>query len=559
MRLLRLEIAGSYKGLRDQSFDFSGSSDGILTFVGPNGSGKSQLLELIAEVFGYLERLKRSDFRVRKDLPFSITVEYRISPQLDPQGVKTYRIGTDTSGEVNCLFFSDNEWLPCELAEIELPQHIVGYASGLNENLQRSFLKNAVQYFDVMSARAARRKRLAGELNETQVAECELYYLRRYPGIFELDVPERLWEEEWEDGIYDGVMPSLTEKDTTIPSSIFLDYDCNALLMASLVILPKNQLDDLFPEIEYRYPEDICIQYDLRQVPIEEDAIRDIQQLVRTVGADAVEGISDKTSNEQYDLYELDYLAGIIHIDLAREGLREQLRERYYDLPIRFFEKLYKLQLLGVSSWSGGDKKKLRRDDFFETVKKPLKGKLPLAVTKLSLSNGVDVIDFDDLSDGEAQLVQVLSAARIFGHENTLFIFDEPETHLNPSWRSQFHRNLSNALTSPRADARRSQVMLSTHSPFLVSSLKKENVYRFQSADGVVAMWPVESETYGASFDVLIKEYFGLRSLISQTAVEDILSKLNDENLSNADRRTWIEENTGDSSEKAYLLRRLAE
>ncbi|MCF6282575.1 MAG: hypothetical protein L3J28_10295 [Candidatus Polarisedimenticolaceae bacterium] len=29
--------------------------------------------------------------------------------------------------------------------------HVVGYASGLNENLQRSFLKNAVQYFDVMS------------------------------------------------------------------------------------------------------------------------------------------------------------------------------------------------------------------------------------------------------------------------------------------------------------------------------------------------------------------------------------------------------------------------
>ncbi len=180
--------------------------------------------------------------------------------------------------------------------------------------------------------------------------------------------------------------------------------------------------------------------------------------------------------------------------------------------------------------------------------------KLPLAVTKLSLSNGVDVIDFDDMSDGEAQLVQVLSAARIFGHENTLFIFDEPETHLNPSWRTQFHKNLTKALAAPEENSHRTQIMLSTHSPFLVSSLKKENVYRFERTDNVVEMWPVESETYGASFDVLIKEYFGLRSLISQTAVEDILEKLNDENLSNADRIAWIKENIGDSSEKPGLL-----
>ncbi|MEW8332595.1 MAG: AAA family ATPase, partial [Candidatus Thiodiazotropha sp.] len=453
-------------------------------------------------------------------------------------------------GGVDCQDLSGVEWSCCQLYEIDLPPHIVGYASGLNENLQRSFLKNAVQYFDVMSVRAARRRRLSGELDEEGMDEVNQYYPNRYPGLFDLNVSPQ------ED---DSISVFLREKDTNIPSSIFLDYDCDALLMASLAILPRDQLDGLFHDIDYRYPEYICIQYDLRQVPVEEDAIRDIQQLVRVVGVDSVEGISDKTSNEQYDLYELDYLAGIIHIDLTRDGLREMLGEHYYGLPIRLFEKLYKLQLLGVSLWNGADKKNLRSDDFFETVKKPLKGKLPLAVTKLSLSNAIDTIDFDDLSDGEAQLVQVLSAAMIFGHDNTLFILDEPETHLNPQWRTQFHNNLIGALAAPGADERRTQVMLSTHSPFLISSLKKENVYRFERTDNVVAMWPVESETYGASFDVLIKEYFGLKSLISQTAVDEILEKLNDNNLSKAERRDWIEENIGDSSEKAYLLRRLAE
>ena len=561
MKLLRLTLEGRYKGLNDQVFDFSHSSDNIITFIGLNGSGKSQLLELIAEVFGYLERSFRPEFKTRKKLPFSVAVDYQLhsSTELELNVLVTYRVTINTNGTIECYTCFDNDWHVLPSDELVLPEHIVGYASGLNENLQRSFLKNAVQYFDVMSVRSARRKRLAGQLDETQIADAELSYLRRYPGIFELDVPENLVEEGMGGNPFDGVLPSLSEKDTDIPSSIFLDYDCSALLMASLAILPRDHLDILFPEIDFRYPKYICIHYDLRRVPVEEDAIRDIQHLVRVVGAESVEGVGNRSSDEQYNLYELDYLAGDIHIDLTRNGLREQLGELYYYLPIRLFEKLYKLQLLGVSRWNGADKRNLRSDDFFETVKKPLKGKLPLAVTNLKLSNGVDDIDFDDLSDGEAQLVQVLSAARIFSHDNTLFILDEPETHLNPLWRTQFHKNLTTALAAPGADTRRTQVMLSTHSPYLISSLKKENVYRFERTDNVVAMWPVESETYGASFDILIKEFFGLKSLISQTAVDAIKKQLNNQQLNNEQRREWIENNIGDSMEKAYLLRKLQE
>ena len=554
LKLLRLEIAGSYKGLKDQSFDFSRSSDNIITFVGLNGSGKSQLLELIAEVFGYLERARRPDFRIRSPLPFAVLLEYQICPLLDVDECETYRLSMDQAGNIDCHYLVDNAWKESALNDVDLPQHVIGYASGLNENLQRSFLKNAVQYFDVMSARSARRKRLTGKLNEEQVAELELYYLRRYPGIFSLNQPPDMDEAEWEGDPMDGTLPSLLEKDTEIPASIFLDYDCNALLMASLAILSNERMDKLFPEIAFRYMRHICVQYDFRGVPVEEDAIRDITQLVAVVGVDAVEGISDRSSDEDYDLYELDYLAGVIHIDLTRDGLRDRLSERYYGLPIRLFEKLYKIQLLGVKYWSGIDKKHLRNDDFFGTVKKPLKGKLPLAITELKLSNGVDVIDFDDLSDGEAQLVQVVSAAHIFNPDNTLFIFDEPETHLNPSWRTHFHKNLNNAAGS---DNKRLQFLLSTHSPFLISSLRKENVYRFERNEDAVVMWPVESESYGASFDSLIKEFFGLKSLISQTAVEDIRRHLQDERLNNDQRKKWIEENIGDSTEKAYLLRRL--
>ena len=94
----------------------------------------------------------------------------------------------------------------------------------------------------------------------------------------------------------------------------------------------------------------------------------------------------------------------------------------------------------------------------------------------------------------------------------------------------------------------------------MISSLKKENVCVFKrEEDGSVGMEPAHSQTYGCSFDVLIKNYYGLRSLISQSVIENVKQHLpahmNPESVAEAKR--WIESNLGDSMEKAYLLRKL--
>jgi ABC-type multidrug transport system ATPase subunit len=226
----------------------------------------------------------------------------------------------------------------------------------------------------------------------------------------------------------------------------------------------------------------------------------------------------------------------------------------FFDGPIRFFEKLYKIQLLGAGAWQSQDKRNLRDDSFFGNVKKPLKTKLPLSVTELKLqSEAGELIDFDDLSDGEAQLIQTLGVASLFG-DDSLFLFDEPETHLNPVWRTNFHKHLKTAMVN--ADS--SQAFVTTHSPFLISSLKKEDVYLVERNDNhVTSMTSVPHETYGASFEVLIKQHFALKSMISQTAVTEVLEKLKDPQLSESQRREWIDQNLGDSMEKAYLLRKL--
>jgi len=549
MKLLRLTLEGRYKELKDQTFDFSSCSGNIIALLGLNGSGKSQLLELIAETFAYLERVARREFRTRMPLGYGVILLYEIKPVIDEEESSTFRITIGKKGAVSSEIFVDGSWdSRSPMAADILPKYIIGYASGLNENLQRGFLKNAVQYFDVMSIRSRRRERLSEEINEKELWRINHYYKARHPGIF--DAPNSDIDEE-------EVLHSLIERDTPAPMCIFLDYDCNALLMASLSLLKPEQLDELFPDIPFRYPKSFTIRYDLRKVPFEEDNIRDVKQLIQVAGEGALEGVSKRTSDDVFDMYELDYLTGQIKLDLSSPEVVERISSTYYNGPLQFFEKLYKIQLLGARQWQPEIKQVLREDSYFGNVKKPLKSRLPLAVTELKLSNGHETADFDDLSDGELQMIQILGATHIFSQASALFLYDEPETHLNPSWRTQFHNYLSKSVVQHVNESPTVQLLVSTHSPFLVSALSQENVFKFEKHEHQMQMLPASSKTYGASFEVLVKEFYGLKTLISQTTIDEILGKLHAKEQTSAEKASWIEKNLGDSVEKAYLIRKL--
>lgn len=130
------------------------------------------------------------------------------------------------------------------------------------------------------------------------------------------------------------------------------------------------------------------LRYDLRNFPIEEDNIRDIRQLIGTLGQGSLVALSPKVPDSIYDRYELDFLKAQIVIDFSNAEVVSRLRDTY-DEPIRLFWKLYKLQLLGTKQWTAEAKRSLMKDDFQGHVKKPLKGKLPLSVTDLHMSDGV--------------------------------------------------------------------------------------------------------------------------------------------------------------------------
>lgn len=591
MRLLSLKLDGRYKGLKNQYFDFHCTQGNIVALIGLNGSGKSQLLELIAEAFAFLERTQRSDFKVKTPLGFGFELTYQLggttdhsagspgmefgSPLAVAGGISQprFKVTLDqASKEPSAFVWLADTWNEIRIEELELP-YIVGYSSGQNENLQRSFMKNAVQYFDNMRIRLNRRKELNAQLNDAQISDINKRYLKRAPHLFEpedsyfesryltTESGEQLTTEAGEPLEVESYLLDLREYPTALSKCVYLDYDCAGLALSSLALLPTDDIDTILSEITFKYPKELVLHYDLRGDMAGRDEVRDIQLLARIVGEDNIKGLSQRTTDVQYEVFEMNYLSGLITLNLDDPDIKEQLNDASYGEPAAFFRRLYKLQQLGVKSWLGVTRQKLRRDNFDGTVKKPLKTKLPLSVERLVLADGSGrEVCLDDLSDGEAQLIEVLATARIFSPERTLFLFDEPETHLNPSWRTYFHSHLSKAMGLSDNGEAQAQVFLSTHSPFMVSSLKKEDVLFFERDDeGLIKMEPVGSQTYGASFEVLIKNHFGLRSLISQTVVEAVKEYLpkDERPESLAAAREWIEKNLGDSMEKAYLLRKL--
>lgn len=555
MRLLSIELFGQYKGLKDQAFDFSMAKGDVAVLIGANGSGKSQVMELIAEAFAFLERRQRQDFRVRAPLGYDFRVTYEMGSSRY-EGLRRFvvdtryglRIAVHQLGEQphdGATQPAQETWSEItangSLEELALPR-VIGYASGMSENLQRAFMRNALQYFDVIRVRANLKKELAQpKVDEKATLAINERYLRRNPGIFAAE------GEDPESGLF-----RLRETDTAIPRNLFLDYDCAALLIAILGMLPQADRDEVWHEIPFRHPMRVVLRYDLRGQATASDNARDIKRLIELAGPHRCTPISPIASEPEYELLELDYLAGDIEIDFADPEVIRRVADNSRQ-PDQWFSALYKLQLLGVDGWSGAVKRALRRDNFQGHVEKPLKGKLPLSVQELWMSDGEGTVAFDDLSDGEVQLLLTLGAVRLFGDDETLFLYDEPETHLNPSWRIRFHLDFEKANEANET----AQAIISSHSPFLVSSLPREAVFHFKKVDGVTDMTNPPVETFGASFDVLIKKHFNLRATISETAVQEIRERLADQQFTNQQKLDWLEDSVGESMERSYLINKL--
>jgi len=132
-------------------------------------------------------------------------------------------------------------------------------------------------------------------------------------------------------------------------------------------------------------------------------------------------------------------------------------------------------------------------------------------------------ITFKEMSEGEQQLLTVLGLLKFTKSEESLFLLDEPDTHLNPIWQQEYLKLLKEIAGEDTT----SQILLTTHNPLILNSLLKEEVQVFQMDENrnVAANHP-QIDPIGMGVDnILTSDIFGLMTTIDSELYKDQLKR----------------------------------
>ena len=139
-------------------------------------------------------------------------------------------------------------------------------------------------------------------------------------------------------------------------------------------------------------------------------------------------------------------------------------------------------------------------------------------------------VSFTQLSEGELQMLTVLGLMRITREDHCLFLLDEPDTHLNPIWKLRYFDDIEGVLGdiheggfdsgafdtgSFDTTAGQSQILITTHDPMMVGSLKREQVHILRRDGMRTAVDVPDEHPQGMGVTGLLKsELFGLSSTL---------------------------------------------
>lgn len=130
---------------------------------------------------------------------------------------------------------------------------------------------------------------------------------------------------------------------------------------------------------------------------------------------------------------------------------------------------------------------------------------------------------YQDLAEGERQLLTLLGLMRFTAENEALFLLDEPDTHLNPAWCLDYLDNLQKYGGSPE----NSQILMTTHSPLTFAGMDKNEVVILErnAKDIVFAEHPTHAPKGMGFAAILTSDFFGLRSTLDKETLKKLDTK----------------------------------
>lgn len=135
-------------------------------------------------------------------------------------------------------------------------------------------------------------------------------------------------------------------------------------------------------------------------------------------------------------------------------------------------------------------------------------------------------VTFRELSEGEQQLLTVLGLLRFTAGEESLFLLDEPDTHLNPRWCVNYLSYLKSFVGEGNGGQENSHIVLTTHNPLAIAELVREQVQILHREEGTSAVHAVHPaiDPRGMGFaGIVTSDMFGLGSSLDKGTNEDLL------------------------------------
>ena len=213
-----------------------------------------------------------------------------------------------------------------------------------------------------------------------------------------------------------------------------------------------------------------------------------------------------------------DFLSRLQDIALAPVDISRSVPTSIWNKKTLEFKYLYVKDIAALRSLVGNQ----TPAQFFRDLESTYVSELIEEVRiRVRLKKNDGSVTFRELSEGEQQLLTVLGLLRFTAENESLFLLDEPDTHLNPRWSVDYISYLKKFITSGIHQEETSHIILTTHNPLAVAELdrKQVQILRLTKDDErrrIVACYP-ETAPLGMGYAAIVtSDMFGIASSLDQ-------------------------------------------
>ncbi|WP_295879207.1 AAA family ATPase [uncultured Thiohalocapsa sp.] len=474
MHLQRLKLR-AFRNLRDLEVRFSASARDAEgrdlrlqshAIIGPNGSGKSNLLEALVTIFRDLDLNQPPGFDYELDYEirgYSVAIRATAG---EPPRVQIDGVATDPF-ELSDIRREHPETGRMERGKARryLPSNVFTYYSGKNERLEALFREHQQAFIN--------------NLNEVD-AHCD-----------------------------DATgFDDTSAADALVRRLFYCRHPHAKLVLLSLLLAPEQPLKEILDDLRivdldsalfvlkqpWRLTAEKLTREDIRQGSPRfwYDRTRFTEELLEKLWELAVAPI-DHTAEQTIDFRGRVEEQALLYLFVDSRDKLTELKNHVGDSYrfFRFLEGAYIADLL---------------EDLHLYVRH---------------QQADGLMTFDQLSEGELQLLTVLGLMRLIhgsDWDQCLFLLDEPDTHLNPLWKLRYFERVEQVLREQSDGPLKgdSQIIVTTHDPMMIGSLRREQVHILrQGSRGVIEVDQPIVDPRGMGVAGLLKsELFGLRSTV---------------------------------------------